>query len=96
MFLMYGMHWSGTLGQAELQPGCGLKVKLGNWAQAVDKCFQFDCYQALQVFLILQGGAGIVWGRPEIRLVTNPMGTVVTWYDSVCRRSHEPSHEHTG
>lgn len=47
MFLMYGMHCSGTIGQAVLQPGCGLEVKPGNGAQADDGYSQFDCYQAL-------------------------------------------------
>lgn len=59
---MYGMHCSGTIVLAVLHSGCGLEVRPGYGSQPGDGCSLCDCYQAIQVFLILLGGAEAVWG----------------------------------
>lgn len=62
------MHCSGTTGQAVLQSGCGLWGQTRKWSHAVDGCSLFGCYQDLQGFPILQGGA---W---EVREASDTIG----------------------
>lgn len=72
--------------------GVVCEVKPGNGAQAVDGCFQSDCYYLSKCFWFWKEG---LWDF-EIWLVTRLQGMAVTGDDSVNEISSELAHDPKG